>query len=199
MARIGVLALQGGYAAHLTSIRSIGLDAVEVRNASDLETLDGLILPGGESTTHLKLIERFDLEEALHSFVATGRPVFATCAGLILASQNVTKPTQRSFGWLNIDVERNGWGRQLDSFEAFADNTDLPLCFIRAPRITRLGDEVEVLATFRGEPVMVRQGNVTAATFHPEMSDDVRVHATIFGATSECAVISFPVKKAGSA
>ena len=199
MQRVGVLALQGGYAAHLDSLRKIGLDACEVRNAEDLDSLDGLILPGGESTTHLKLIHRFDLEASLHAFVASGRPVFATCAGMILSAKRVTHPEQASFGWLDIDVERNGWGRQLDSFEAFADGTDLPLCFIRAPRITRVGPGVEVLATFQGEPVMLRQGNVTAATFHPEMTDDVRVHATVFASSGSRPIIVFPSQHSESA
>ena len=198
MSRVGVLALQGGYAAHLDALRAIGLEATEVRNAKDFDTLDGLILPGGESTTHLKLIEAFGLEPGLQAFVASGRPLFATCAGLILSAKHVTKPEQSSFGWLDIDVERNGWGRQLDSFEAFADGTDLPLCFIRAPRITRIGPEVETLATFQGEPVMVRQNNVTAATFHPEMTADVRVHASMFASSSEYPIIVFPSRKSSS-
>ena len=196
---VGVLALQGGYAAHLESVRAIGLDACEVRNPEDFFALDGLILPGGESTTQLKLIHRFGLEASLQAFVASGRPVFATCAGMILSAARVTHPEQASFGWLDIDVERNGWGRQLDSFEAFADGTDLPLCFIRAPRITRVGPGVEVLATFHGEPVMIRQGNVTAATFHPEMTDDIRVHATVFASSSDHALIAFPCSTPESA
>jgi len=199
MSRVGVLALQGGYAAHLDALRAIGLEATEVRNAKDFDTLDGLILPGGESTTHLKLIQAFGLEPALQQFVGSGKPIFATCAGLILSATRVTKPEQASFGWLDIDVERNGWGRQLDSFEAYADGTDLPLCFIRAPRITRVGPEVEILATFQGEPVMVRQGNITAAAFHPEMTDDMRVHASLFATSSEHPVIAFPIQKPQSA
>ena len=199
MKRVGVLALQGGYAAHLEAIRTLGLEACEVRNAEDLDTLDGLILPGGESTTQLKLIHRFELATSLSAFIASGRPVFATCAGMILSATKVTHPEQASFGWLDIDVERNGWGRQLDSFEAFADGTDLPLCFIRAPRITRVGPDVEIVATFHGEPVMVRQGNLTAATFHPEMTDDVRVHATVFASSNENAVIAFPCSTPESA
>ena len=199
MQTVGVLALQGGYAAHLQAISALGLEACEVRNPADLDSLHGLILPGGESTTQLKLIHRFDLLEALNDFVSSGRPVFATCAGMILSAIHVTHPNQSSFGWLDIDVQRNGWGRQLDSFEAFADGTDLPLCFIRAPRITRVGSSVEILATFEGEPVMVRQGNVTAASFHPEMTDDVRIHATIFAASSEYPVIAFPHQQSESA
>ena len=167
--RIGVLALQGGYAAHSSAVRDIGLEAVEVREAKDLDGLDGLILPGGESTTHLKLIHRFDLEGPLRRFVDSGRPILATCAGLILAARQVSDPEQKSFGWLDISVGRNGWGRQVHSFESHADKDathpifgeqPLPLLFIRAPRLNDLGEQVDVLARFEGEPVMVRTGVV---------------------------------------
>jgi 5'-phosphate synthase pdxT subunit len=180
MAAVGVLALQGDFAAHAAALEALGHRAVEVRTAAELERLDGLVLPGGESTVQLKLIAREGLAEPLDAFVRSGRPVLATCAGLVLSSRAVTNPEQHAFGWLDVAVARNAWGRQLDSFEAVSDSDDLPLVFIRAPRITRVGAGVEVLATFRGEPVLVRQGNVTGATFHPELTADRRVHRDAF-------------------
>jgi len=183
MQTIGVLGLQGGYKAHIQMLEALGHNTVEVRNPGEFASLTGLILPGGESTTQLKLIDRFNLKPELDALIESGKPVFATCAGMILCATHVTHPEQPSYGYIDIDVERNGWGRQLDSFEAKADGTDLELCFIRAPRITRIGKDVEVLATFKGEPVMVRQNNVTAATFHPELTEDSRVHAAVFGST----------------
>jgi 5'-phosphate synthase pdxT subunit len=179
MARVGVLALQGGFGLHASALRAIGDEPREVRDASDLAALDGLVLPGGESTAMLTLIERFALAAALDELVHSGIPILATCAGLILAAREVTHPAQRSFSWLDVAVSRNGWGRQLDSFEALADDGTTPLVFIRAPRIVSVGAETEVLATFRGEPVMVRQNNVVGATFHPELVDG-RLHHTVF-------------------
>jgi pyridoxal 5'-phosphate synthase pdxT subunit len=180
MSAVGVLALQGGFEAHARALERIGRRAVEVRSAVDLDGLDGLVLPGGESTTQLKLVARWQLETPLDAFVRSGRPLLATCAGLILAARAVTNPEQRSFGWLDVTVARNAWGRQLDSFEA-ASEGGLPLVFIRAPRITALGPGVECLDVLDGEPVLVRQKNVTGAAFHPELTDDVRVHEAVFG------------------
>jgi 5'-phosphate synthase pdxT subunit len=192
MQTIGVLGLQGGYKAHAQMLEALGHKTLEVRNPDEFASLAGLILPGGESTTQLKLIDRFNLKPEIDALIEAGKPVFATCAGMILCAKNVTQPEQPSYGYIDIDVERNGWGRQLDSFEAKADGTDLELCFIRAPRITRIGKDVEVLATFNGEPVMVRQNNVTAATFHPELTEDSRVHAAIFGNTGGDIIELFP-------
>jgi pyridoxal 5'-phosphate synthase pdxT subunit len=182
--RVGVLALQGDFAAHARALAAAGLAPVEVRAAADLAPaagLAGLVLPGGESTTMLNLIDRFALGPALDAFVRGGAPVLATCAGLILASRAVREPTQRSFGWLDVTVARNAWGRQRDSFEARSDDGAHALVFIRAPRILDVGPDVEIQATFQGEPVMVRKGNVTGATFHPELTGDARVHARVFG------------------
>ena len=195
---IGVLGLQGGYKAHAQMLEALGHNTLEVRNPDEFAQLSGLVLPGGESTTQLRLIERFKLKLELDNLINSGKPVFATCAGMILCAANVTGPQQESYGYIDIDVERNGWGRQLDSFEAHADGTDLELCFIRAPRITRVGPQVEVLATFRGEPIMVRQNNVTAATFHPELTEDSRVHAAVFG-SAQGEVIELFVRTAQSA
>jgi 5'-phosphate synthase pdxT subunit len=154
---------------------------VEVRVAETLSTLDGLVLPGGESTAMLHLIDRFALAAALDAFVAGGKPVLATCAGLILAARRVTRPEQRSFGWLDVEVARNGWGRQLDSFEGVADDGVTPLVFIRAPRVTAVGAAARVLGTLRGEPILVRQANVTGATFHPELTASGEIHRAVFG------------------
>lgn len=180
-ARIGVLALQGAFLAHARALEALGHAPALVRRPGDLDGVEGLVLPGGESTTQLVLIDRFGLWEPLDALVRAGAPVLCTCAGLILAARRVTGPAQRSFGWLDVDVVRNAWGRQVDSFEATADGSDLPLVFIRAPRIARTGEAVEVLVTFEGEPVLVRQGAVTAATFHPELTPRLDVHRAVFG------------------
>jgi 5'-phosphate synthase pdxT subunit len=175
-----VLAVQGGFAAHAAVLARLGHEVVEVRESADLDRLEGLVLPGGESTTQLDLLGRNGLFDAVGAFLGTDRPVLATCAGLILAAKQV-EPEQRSFGLLDVTVSRNAWGAQVHSFEATTDRGDLPLVFIRAPRITRVGTDVEVVATFEGEPVMVRQGQMTAATFHPELADDPAVHRMVFG------------------
>jgi 5'-phosphate synthase pdxT subunit len=180
--RIGVLAVQGGFAAHARAIRALGHEAVEVREPGALGAIDGLILPGGESTVHLKLIERFALDAPLRAFAASGRPILATCAGLIVIARRVRSPEQPSFGFLDVEVERNAYGRQAESFEALDDGGRLPLVFIRAPRIAAVGRGVRVIATLRGEPVMVREGHVTGAAFHPELTGDLRVHREVFGA-----------------
>lgn len=179
MGAVGVLSLQGGFGAHLKAIEEIGLEAREVRSARDLEAVDGLVFPGGESTAQLRLIERHQLAAGLEAFVGSGRPVLATCAGLILAARKV-KPVQRSFGWLDIELERNAYGRQLDSCEDHADGDDLPLVFIRAPRIVSVGSRVTVLARWHGDPVLVRCGAITGATFHSELTSDRRVHRRAF-------------------
>ncbi len=185
MARLGVLALQGGYEAHGRSLRALGHSVVEVRTADELSAVSGLVLPGGESTTHLILLDRFALWGPLEDFVRAGHPVLATCCGLILSARSVTGPVQRSFGFVDVEVARNAWGRQVHSFEAQADPSSVvgpvPLVFIRAPRIQNLGPDVTVLATYQGEPVLVQQGNVTAGAFHPELTDDLSIHERVFG------------------
>jgi 5'-phosphate synthase pdxT subunit len=178
--RIGVLALQGAYAAHARPLSELGLASIEVRTPADLDEVEGLVLPGGESSVHLALIDRFGLESPLVAFARSGRPILAVCAGLILAARSVSSPVQRSFGFIDIDVARNAYGRQIDSFEAVSDEGDLPLVFIRAPRITQVGEGVSVLATLGGEAVLARQAEVTAATFHPELTRDLRVHRMAF-------------------
>jgi 5'-phosphate synthase pdxT subunit len=177
--RIGVLAIQGDYAAHAEALADAGAEAVEVRSPSELDGLDGLILPGGESTTILKFLERRGFFEALVEYSAT-QPVFGTCAGAILLAREVRHPAQRSLGALDAIVERNAYGRQIDS-TILTEPTSLPggpleMVFIRAPRIAETGPGVEVLARREGFPVLVRQGKLMAATFHPELSSDRRVH-----------------------
>jgi 5'-phosphate synthase pdxT subunit len=187
--RIGVLALQGGFEAHERRLTELGHEPVRVRYAAQFGEIDGLILPGGESTTHLKLIALEGLGPALEAFVATRKPVLATCAGLILSAKTVTGPAQASFGFLDVAVRRNAWGRQLDSFEAVADDSDVPLTFIRAPRIESVGAGVEVVLRYRGEPVLVRTGAFFGATFHPELTADVRVHRQVFGGAVSAAPV----------
>ena len=176
---IGVLALQGDFDAHRRRLEELGADVVLVRKAEDFDHIDGLVIPGGESTTFLKLLPA-NLLERLRDFVH-GKPTFGTCAGAIMLAKHVTNPDQPGLNALDITVERNAYGRQIDStiLEAKTKLGDEPLemVFIRAPRIQHVGDGVEVLAERDGYPVLVRKGSIMAATFHPELSDDPRVHA----------------------
>jgi 5'-phosphate synthase pdxT subunit len=176
---IGVLALQGDYASHADAVREAGGEPRLVRRKEELEAVDGLILPGGESTTFLKLLDRTGLFEPLLQFTRT-RPTFGTCAGCILLAREVRGPEQASLGVLDATVERNAYGRQVDS-EILMESTSLPggpmeMVYIRAPRIARVGPSVEVLASRDGFPVFVRQDHLLAATFHPELSHDRRIH-----------------------
>ena len=176
---IGVLALQGAFEAHAKALASLGVTAKLIRTPAELKDLDGLIIPGGESTTFLKFLERGGFLEALQSFVEA-TPTFGTCAGTILLAKNVESPAQKSLAVLDITVERNAYGRQIDSTILTAptklEGAPLEMVFIRAPRITRTGPHVEVLATRDNFPVLVREGHILAATFHPELSTDPRVH-----------------------
>lgn len=184
--KIGVLALQGDFAAHRQMLERVGAQAVEVRRSEELSDIQGLIIPGGESTTMLKFLTEEDLLEPIRQFAASGKPIFGTCAGAILLAHEVTNPPQPSLNLLDITVARNAYGRQVDSFigeieTALAGDT-MEAVFIRAPRITALGEEVEVLGTHQGEPVFVREGNLFAATFHPELTNDLRVHRLFLAA-----------------
>jgi len=176
---IGVLALQGAYDAHARTLTSLGATPKLIRLPDELSNLDGLIMPGGESTTMLKFLERNGFFETLQAFVQT-TPTFGTCAGAILLAKDVASPTQRSLAALDITIERNAYGRQNDSVILTAptilEGGPLEMVFIRAPRITRTGPAVETLATRDDAPVLVRQGHLLAATFHPELSPDPRVH-----------------------
>ncbi len=182
MARIGVLALQGAFEAHVHACEGLGHTAVEIRTPRELSGLDGLILPGGESGAQIRLMDEAQLKVPIAQLIESGIAVLGTCAGAILLAREVRSPTQWSFGVLDCTITRNAYGRQIDSFEAVSDDGQLPLVFIRAPRIDSLGPRVEVLATHHGEPVLVRQGNITAATFHPELTADRTVHTTAFHA-----------------
>jgi 5'-phosphate synthase pdxT subunit len=182
---IGVLAVQGAFARHAAVLEALGHRVVLLRDAGAFATLDGLVLPGGESTVQLEMMARLGLDDRIRELVARERPILATCAGLILLARTVTGAEQRSFGFVDVTVARNGWGRQVDSFEAASDEPfdggdPLPLVCIRAPRITQTGPRVEVLARFEGEPMLVRDGNVLGATFHPELTADLRVHQHAF-------------------
>jgi 5'-phosphate synthase pdxT subunit len=185
MKRVGVLALQGDFDAHAKAAKRAGAAAVEVRSAADLQDLDGLIIPGGESTTMLKLLNQEKLMEPLREF-GRQRPIFGTCAGAILLANEVTSPAQESLGLIDIGVERNAYGRQIDSrvstvtpepeFQSRTSPGDMEAVFIRAPIIRRVGKDARVLARYQGDPVLVEEGRHMVATFHPELSKDSRVH-----------------------
>ena len=168
--RVGVLAVQGNFREHAAMLRRLGADVVEVRKPEQLDGLDGLVVPGGESTTFMRLMRLYGLDEAVRTFAG---PIFGTCAGMIVLDRN-------HLGLMDIEVERNAYGRQVASFEAdlhLADD-ERPLrgVFIRAPRVRDVGPDVEVLAEHDGEPVLVRQGRFLAAAFHPELTEDTRIH-----------------------
>ncbi len=187
MKRIGVLALQGDFHAHARALQRAGAEAVEVRSSADLQNIQGLVIPGGESTTMLKLLEEEKLIEPLREF-GRKHPIFGTCAGaILLASQvvnppqaSVTNSPQASLGLMDIQVERNAYGRQLDSriakLRPQGMEGELEAIFIRAPIIRSVGRDAKVLASYQGDPVLVEQGRHLAATFHPELTDDSRVH-----------------------
>jgi 5'-phosphate synthase pdxT subunit len=186
---IGVLALQGAYAKHQAALQTAGAEARLVKRPAELEGLDGLIIPGGESTTFLKHLERDGFFEALKAFVRE-TPTFGTCAGAILLATGVKNPEQASLRAIDITVERNAYGRQVDSAILSAPTSlaggDLEMVFIRAPKISRAGEGVEVLAEREGAPVLVRQGHILVATFHPELSPDGRVHGLFVEMVREC-------------
>src|SRR5271167_4051023 len=177
--KIGVLALQGDFDAHRRRLEELGAEVLLVKKPEQFDEIDGLVIPGGESSTFLKLLGKEGFSK-LDRFVRT-KPTFGTCAGAIMLARQVTNPDQPGLNALDITVERNAYGRQIDStiLEAKTKLGDAPLemVFIRAPRIQQVGEGVEVLAERDGYPALVRQGSVMAATFHPELSDDPRVHA----------------------
>lgn len=181
--KVGVLALQGAFALHVTALERLGVTASEVRTRRDLDGIEALVIPGGESTAISKLLEANDLFEPIASELAAGMPALGTCAGMILLATDVLdgRADQRSFGALDIAVRRNAFGRQVDSFESELRVDGLGgepfhAVFIRAPYVERAGAEVEVLAAIDGRPVVCRQGRVLATAFHPELSDDLRLH-----------------------
>ena len=178
--RIGILAVQGDFAAHAARLRELGVESVEVRTVAALEGCDGLILPGGESTTQLQFLQEEGLFDAVKKFAADGGGLFGTCAGAILLATEVKNPAQASLSLLDVTVLRNAYGRQMASDVFFGSSklTDglMEMVFIRAPVIESVGPGVEVLAEYAGTPVLVKKGNVMAATFHPELTQDTAVH-----------------------
>ncbi len=180
--KVGVLALQGAFARHSEVLTGLGVVPLEVRTPGDLDAVDAMVVPGGESTTMSMLLDSSGLRPSLAERLADGLPVLGTCAGMILLAVRVTdgRDDQRSFGAIDIDVRRNGYGRQVDSFEDQLSVTGLdgPFhgVFIRAPVVERVGSDVEVLATVDGLPVLCREGAVLVSSFHPEMSGDGRIH-----------------------
>jgi pyridoxal 5'-phosphate synthase pdxT subunit len=180
--KIGVLALQGDFALHAAALARCGAEAVEVRMPDQLAGVEGLIIPGGESTTLLKLMHDWGFVPALEKFHGEGRPIFGTCAGLILLAREVSNPPQVSLGFVDVAVERNAYGRQRESFETDGAVTlqgathPVTMVFIRAPRILAAGPDVEILARHNGDPVLARQDGVLVAAFHPELTDNLTVH-----------------------
>ena len=175
---VGVLALQGDFEAHRKALERAGAKALEVRTADQLEQCDGLIIPGGESTTMLKLLEIEGLTDAVREY-GKRRPIYGTCAGAILLAHEVTHPPQSSLDLMDISVERNGYGRQIDSRIAkvpVKDGGEFEAVFIRAPIIRKVGEGVNVLASYEGDPIWVEQGRHMVTTFHPELTDDPRIH-----------------------
>ncbi|MGA8037567.1 MAG: pyridoxal 5'-phosphate synthase glutaminase subunit PdxT [Candidatus Acidiferrales bacterium] len=177
---IGVVAIQGDYQAHAKALERIGVEAAFVRTPAELKGLNGVILPGGESTTHLKVMKEEGLFDALKEFAADGGALFGTCAGAIMLASEVHGPQQESLGLLDASVLRNGYGRQVasDVHTGRTKLSDAPLemVFIRAPIIESVGAAVEVLGEYEGHPVLVRQGKILASTFHPELTDDSSIH-----------------------
>ncbi len=190
---VGVLAMQGAFAEHAVAVRRLGGTAVEVRQPKHLAGVDSLIIPGGESTTMSKLLVSTGLFEPIRDRIAAGMPVFGTCAGMILLASSVMdgRPDQQTFSALNISVQRNGYGRQVDSFETDLDVLGIAggpvhATFIRAPKVVWVGDDVTVLASHEGVPVLVSaaEGRIMAAAFHPELTPELRVHALFLAASA---------------
>ena len=174
--KIGVLALQGDFDAHRKRLQELGANVVLVKKPEELDQLDGLVIPGGESSTFFKLLGDAGFEK-LKNFVRL-KPTFGTCAGAILLAKEIENPAQLGLGAIDIGIRRNAYGRQIDSSirEGMFGGTPIEMVFIRAPKISRVGDGIEVLATEGNDPVVVRQGKTMAATFHPELTDDARIH-----------------------
>lgn len=189
---IGVLALQGAFAKHAEILQGLGAKVVEVRKPADLLKCDALVIPGGESTAIMKQIRFINLSEAFLTF-SKHKPVFGTCAGLILIAEKIIGDSMRPFQLLDVEVERNAFGRQIESFYTDLEvnlkpgqTKQIPAIFIRAPRIRRVGAAVKVLASFEEEPVLIRQGLHLGATFHPELTTDPTIHAYFLALTASC-------------
>lgn len=192
---IGVLALQGAFAKHRQVLEKLDVKCIEVRKPHELDCCDALIVPGGESTSMMNRISFIDFTTPLNDF-ATTKPVFGTCAGLILMSKHIVNHCVKPFGWLDVTVQRNGFGRQIESFDVNIPwlagkgkkNRHVTARFIRAPRIVSVGKEVNVLAEYNGEPVCVQSGNLLATTFHPELTDDTTLHQYFLNFLKKCRV-----------
>jgi 5'-phosphate synthase pdxT subunit len=188
---VGVLALQGAFEAHQHVLRDLGVGSVQVRTPADLEMVDALVMPGGESTTMSHLLQTSGLFDVIDARLKQGMPVFGTCAGMILLAKGVLdgRSDQRSFGAIDIDVKRNAYGRQIDSFETDISLVglveDFHAVFIRAPQIARIGEDVTVLARHNENVVLARQGSVMVASFHPELTNDARIHSMFIGLLQE--------------
>jgi pyridoxal 5'-phosphate synthase pdxT subunit len=178
--KVGILAVQGDFAAHAEMLQRLGAETVEVRTVRDLESCDALVLPGGESTTQLQFLQEEGLFEAIKKFAARQKVILGTCAGAILLANDVQHPAQESLGLLDMTVLRNAYGRQMASDVFFGESklepTPMEMVFIRAPILEKVGPGVEVLAEYGGKPVLVQKGNLLAATFHPELTSDTTVH-----------------------
>ncbi|MET3700100.1 5'-phosphate synthase pdxT subunit [Bacillus oleivorans] len=189
MLTIGVLALQGAIEEHIRAIESCGERAVQVKKAEQLAELDGLIIPGGESTTMRRLIDEFELMEPLRQFAASRKPMFGTCAGLILLAKKIVGYDQPHLGLMDVTVERNSFGRQKESFEAEVSIVDVaddfPAVFIRAPHIVDAGEDVEILAKYNDRIVVAREGQYLGCSFHPELTDDPRLTKYFVGMVEE--------------
>lgn len=189
--KIGVLALQGAVSEHIRSLESAGAESYAVKRTEQLEELDGLVIPGGESTTIGKLMRKYGFIDAVRSFSEQGKPIFGTCAGLIVLAERIEGGEEAHLGLMDMTVSRNAFGRQRESFETDLDikGIDEPVraVFIRAPLINQVGPEVDVLSTYKGEIVTARQGHLLASSFHPELTDDFRLHAYFLDMAKEAA------------
>ena len=185
---VGVLALQGDFREHIESLKKIDVSAMEIKFPGQLDLIDGLIIPGGESTTLNKLFDKYGFREKLKDFFRSGKPIFGTCAGLILLAEKI-KGGDSQLGFIDIDVERNAYGRQIDSFEQSislnlnhkTEKQEFNSIFIRAPRITRKGQGVDIMGMYSGQAVLAREKNILVSTFHPELTEDTRIHKYFIG------------------
>jgi len=180
MIKIGVLALQGAFREHISSIKKCEADAVEIKFPDQLKGVDGLIIPGGESTAINKLLKKYNFNIYLDEFFKSGKAIYGTCAGLILIAKKVTNE-DFGLGYIDIDVSRNSYGRQIESFEEYVSidfdrSEKFKAIFIRAPKILRVGPDVDILSKIKDNVILARQNNVLASTFHPELQDDMRIH-----------------------
>ena len=196
--KIGILAVQGDFAAHAVMLAGMDIETVEVRTPADLETCDGLILPGGESTTQLQFLQEEGLYEAIQKFAAEDKAIFGTCAGAILLATEVKNPQQESLGLLDMTVLRNGYGRQVHSDVVSGPSTlksePMEMVFIRGPIFERIGPGIEVLAEYAGKPALVQKAHILAAAFHPELTSDTTVHQRFLELAAENSGQSAPAR-----